>query len=725
MTNLADLFQGLPSAPLLSHVLLDPAEALRVGGIYRLDYEQALVITNDLWKQEAGGVPQHCFLIATAKAIAGKDIDDDEVLLLRVEKAAQLSQERDLLAVREDAMRDLLLAEGETVESLIDPYTRDRIQFSGLDCRVLGTFYEVMGNKKPEIEWGSDLDNFYASSRYRVYKPVGNTLSFIASYAKPDRRGSRTVPIGVVRYASTRRRAVAAGHAEAEVRIQIGDFVKQKTAMFGMTRMGKSNTMKTVATQVAIFAAETGTKIGQLLFDPAGEYANPNVQDNTALADIGPDHVRIYRYGATGKDPNVRPLGINFFDPRQIKMVQSTVTDALASDSDYVKAFNTADFAGEAIEGASPGDSISRAQNAARARLLLYASLVRAGYQVPDISRGPEGQQWPFRFGLPSKAMSQAMVEAIAADLPGSIYQSDQMKAAYRVAIERDRLLEVVEWILAHPGDSGASKGTLPRSLHSFQDGDAWKACLPVYTQRYGSMTVSGYVKLKTKALMSFHSVHAHGNFGNDIYQDLVAGRIVIVDLHFGPEQTIKELSEQIVRTILDYQNAVFADHKEPPFIQIFVEEAHVLFSGKRFKDDERDPWVRLAKEAAKFNIGLVYATQEVTGVDHSVLANTKNWVVAHLNNGDEVRTLSKFYDFAAFGESIVRAEDRGFVRLKTESCPFIVPVQVNVFGPSQINDARRALGISPLPFPVADQGSPQSPPAPGNGAAAAAEGDR
>lgn len=707
MTNLAEIFDGLPSAAHLSHVLLNASEALPVGGIYRLDYDRALVITNDLWKFKAGGIPQHCFLLATAKNIAGTEIDDDEVILLRVEKAAQLSQERDLLAVREDAMRDLLLSEDGTAERTIDPYTRDRIQESGLDCQVLGTFYESRRHKKPEVDWGSDLDNFYASSRYRVFKPIGGTLSFIASYAKPDRRGSKTVPIGFVRYASTRRRAVAAGHAEAEVRVQISDFVKQKTAMFGMTRMGKSNTMKTVATQVAIWAAETGTTVGQLLFDPAGEYANPNVQDNTALADIGHDHVRIYRYGASSSEPHVRPLGINFFDPKQIKVVQSTVTDALAGESDYVKAFNAADFSGEAIEGFSPGENAQRSMHAAKGRLLLYGSLIKAGFPVPTITVAPDGGQWPFRFSLPPKAMSQAIIDAIDKDLSGALYRSDGMKAAYRVAIERDRLLEVLDWFLAHPGDPDATKAGLEKSLHSFQSGDAWKSCLPVYTQRSGSMAVSGYIKLRTKTLMSFHSIHAQGNFGDDIYGDLKAGRIVIVDLHFGPELTIKELSEQIVRTVLDYQNAVFTDHKEPPFIQVFVEEAHTLFSGKRFNEDERDPWVRLAKEAAKFNIGLVYATQEVTGVDHSVLANTKNWVVAHLNNAGEVRELSKFYDFAAFGESIVRAEDRGFVRLKTESCPFIVPVQVNIFGPAQINDARMALGLPALAF---------SAPAPGPG---------
>ncbi len=64
---------------------------------------------------------------------------------------------------------------------------------------------------------------------------------------------------------------------------------------------------------------------------------------------------------------------------------------------------------------------------------------------------------------------------------------------------------------------------------------------------------------------------------------------------------------------------------------------------------------MRLAKEAAKFQIGLIYATQEVTSVDPQVLANTSNWVVTHLNNHKEVGELSKYYDFKDFYNQIIR----------------------------------------------------------------------
>ena len=60
-----------------------------IGWTCRLDYEQAVILTCDAWKTQAGGVPQHCFLLAAAadpqKNPGG---DTGEIILLRVTGAA-------------------------------------------------------------------------------------------------------------------------------------------------------------------------------------------------------------------------------------------------------------------------------------------------------------------------------------------------------------------------------------------------------------------------------------------------------------------------------------------------------------------------------------------------------------------------------------------------------------------------------------------------------------
>lgn len=681
---MTELIPGIGAGSLLRSELLAHGRSTRIGAIHQIDYSQAVVLTHDRWKFDAGGIPQFSFLLATAQDVNDPHVDDDEVLLLRVEGTAPLSLERDLHAVREESLRTALSNNQDPSPSVVldaelDPFTKNRVSFTGVRCKILGTFYEDDVDGQRVLEFGADVDNFYATSTYRVLKPVSEGLATIASYLKPTGRPVECVRIGTVRYTATRRRAKASQQSDAAVEVNIRDFIGNKTALLGMTRMGKSNTAKIIIARTFVVSerqrAMGGQPIGQLIFDPQGEYANPNTQDGTEIAAIGADHVRIFKFGADGTQPHVKPLSINFFAENQIDAVQGLIANQLSGeDSGYVK-----DFAGTsyADDPAKPFDA-----HPGRARMVLYGALMRAGFAIPsnfaarvnvsgalqqNINEGFQGKKSVA--GLDKNPFTQAgktsnIVKVAANDIEAVV----------------DKIIELRE-----AGDTEAL---------NFTKNVRWKSVEPIFTTKNDNRNVRGWKNLNP--LRPFHSPLTQQDPALEIYDELVRGRIVIVDLHVGAEAITKALSESITHRLLFKQTEVFTSGEEPPHIQVMLEEAHNLFSSDRYKDD-LDVWVKLAKEASKLNLGMTYATQEVSGVAHQVKANTANWVVAHLNNTTEVRELAKFYDFGAFSDAIIASEDRGYVRLKTLSSPYIVPVQIDRYDIKLVNEARAATGDQPL----------------------------
>jgi DNA helicase HerA-like ATPase len=83
------------------------------------------------------------------------------------------------------------------------------------------------------------------------------------------------------------------------------------------------------------------------------------------------------------------------------------------------------------------------------------------------------------------------------------------------------------------------------------------------------------------------------------------------------------------VNFLLSRANERYRSGQDAVPFQIVVEEAHNLF--ERGAKDIAGTRGRGSRRAAKYQIGLVYATQEVSSVDQPILSNTSNWLVVHL----------------------------------------------------------------------------------------------
>jgi hypothetical protein len=262
---------------------------------------------------------------------------------------------------------------------------------------------------------------------------------------------------------------------------------------------------------------------------------------------------------------------------------------------------------------------------------------------------------------------------------PGAVTQAGKA-GSFRV-LSPTGALALADWVGDHPAEFPKWHDT--ENCHF---ADIWG----VY--KYTGVTSA------IRTIRAFHGPQSAGDVGEHLWQDMLAGRLAIVDLSSGNDQVAKVMSERVVSHLLNRAGERFRADLDPVNMQIIVEEAHNLFErGDREVAD--DPWVRLSKEAAKYRMGLIYATQEVTSVDKRILSNTSNWLIAHLNSDHETRELGHYYDFKVWAPSIMRAEDVGFVRMKTYSGKFIVPVQIAKFDHTMVNAARKAAGLASIDF--------------------------
>lgn len=452
--------------------------------------------------------------------------------------------------------------------------------------------------------------------------------------------------VGIVRYSASRR------HVSPDVvpvYVSAIDYLGKRTALFGMTRTGKSNTLKKVIQATADLATSSGGggsintgPIGQIVFDVNGEYANDNQQDDgTAIYQMYKQNVT--RYSILEK-AGFKVMKLNFYSNMRegMELIRAHLDDDTAI---YTGAFLSVDWTTPDSTDISQTTRFNR-------RVACYKCILHAaGFKTSS-------QTLKFRG-------CKEVNEAVGID-PNQGVTIDEATAWFSWVWENYQQHDHFAKYKKKKGKEWADDDL--KNLMRFLTRCPKPGAQP---------TEAGFRKLIP--LRELHTSTSTESFEREIVKELRKGRIVVVDLSQGSPSIQRTMSDRLCVSIFNEAMSRFIGNEETNYIQMYFEEAHNLFP-KKSDSDLTLIYNRIAKEGAKLNLGLIYATQEVSSISANVLKNTQNWFVSHLNNDDELREIGKFYDFKDFIDSLRRATDKGFIRMKTYSNAFTVPVQIDRF---------------------------------------------
>ncbi|WP_163555826.1 helicase HerA domain-containing protein [Helicobacter suis] len=210
-----------------------------------------------------------------------------------------------------------------------------------------------------------------------VYKPQKEELGIIVNENMVSDRDTLKEKIGNLRYASSQSYDEDGSYAPA-IYLRTNDIVSRRTAFFGMTRTGKSNTIKIIVSAIEKLNEQQKQQIGQIIFDINGEYTFANVQDKTCIFDKFKDKKRlnalVWRKAQEHKDVEI--IQYDFYEDQTREESFGLLCEeiALYKSSDYFKAFMNVDMFDQ------EGDDSETKRHKQRKRAIYQCILYRARF---------------------------------------------------------------------------------------------------------------------------------------------------------------------------------------------------------------------------------------------------------------------------------------------------------------------------------------------------------
>lgn len=618
-----------------------------VGYVLDIGYDSATIITADRFKINVGGVPRNSLLIMTPSNLASLPL---HFTMLRVLESAPtpLSKEvqQTYFELQKKSMPEL------------DVFTQSELQWGALKTGILGMFYEHI-ERENAVEFSGDVNNFVSAHKYRVYAPDNKLLDLIVNSLVPD---ENRFELGDLRLTECRL-GYKRQQAGVKVFVSANDLKGCRTAMFGKTRLGKSNVVKLIA-QGILEATKVDKSVGQLIFDINGEYANDNPQDNDcSIRSAYADCTEVYALTNRVETPS-KPLRLNFYErPESCIGVIKSLLEKDSRNSDYIRSFANVELPSIESILSLPQEKRDRS---IRKIQIYWAILHKAGFPTN-----------------PTKLTAKGLSGYNAKNFNPN-FSKPLREAAYKFAGEEnppehptnlDELVSELEVI----GNFAREKST-DKALKSTSSGDAILDASDMALLRFLSPTSNSSGPIILRAYLALHSPDA-GNFIEEILSLLDNGKTVILDLGNATDAIRRYFSDMLSWEVFGHQEKKFVSNKlGRHYIQLYFEEAHNLFPQN---DDVTTIYSRFAKEGAKYHVGMVYSTQSPTTINRDLLAQTENFFIAHLSSQDQVNALGKVnVAYESLKGDILQAKTPGYMRMLTRSHRFVVSVQARKFIP-------------------------------------------
>lgn len=388
-----------------------------VGFALEANYDSFVISTSTSLQNTAGYLTRGSFLLAMG--------EPERAVLLRVQEVAS-SPLRSL-----ETMTTYELSKRSMPE--LDRHTKTEMSWYCVRCDVLGTYYEYGS----QVLFSGDMDRLLAPTDYRVFTAY-NLLELVVNgvyyadkagiYRALEYAGLQSWGFvsfdGFCSIGTFRPTELFDGNSCHMVNLYLSDIAGRRTALFGKTRSGKSNTVKMIAAAL-IRQNISAQNLGQLIIDTNGEYANDNPQDGLCLYSRFPGECVVYAV-------NVKPgssahiLRCNFYRmPGQAMAIFQEKLREKPGLATYVSAFLAVPVESLEVCGALlPGGERTRA---IRRIQMLWAALYAAGFPANEAalaSSAPSlsARQSPFDPGL-STGLREAIHGQPVPSAPTSLHE--------------------------------------------------------------------------------------------------------------------------------------------------------------------------------------------------------------------------------------------------------------------------------------------------------------